>query len=156
LKPLGGFDKDKRIVKLQNMTSIINVKFNIFDWNNLLLWNDLKEKISKELNELTADLEGKPQDKPQEKVVESIGGLGTVRRTPVKMRIKKNIGGSQVLTPDAFSKTMGGGFFKSPTPKKTEIARPKSSYKENRSEITEEEEEYLRATFHPEVKWKIL
>jgi len=105
---------------------------------------------------LTADLEEKPQDKPQEKVVESLGSLGTVRRTPVKMRIKKNVGGSQVIDKDAFSKTMGGGFFKSPTPKKPEIARPKSSYKENRSEITEEEEEYLRATFHPEVKWKIL
>jgi len=83
---------------------------------------------------------------------------GNVRRTPVKMRIKKNVGGSAVLDKDAFSKTMGGGFFNKAmtTPKKAEVARPKSSYKENRNEITEEEEEYLRSTFHPEVKWKIV
>ena len=54
------------------------------------------------------------------------------------------------------SKTMGG-FFKPPSPRTTEkIARPKSSYKENRKEITEEEEDYLRNTFHPGVKWKII
>jgi len=56
---------------------------------------------------------------------------------------------------DMMSKTMGG-FFKPPSPRNVEVVRPKSSYKENRKEITEEEEDYLRTTFHPGVKWKIL
>ena len=42
LKPIGGSDKEKRITKLLTLVSEINVRFNIYDWNNLLNWNELR------------------------------------------------------------------------------------------------------------------
>jgi len=105
-----------------------------------------QDKVAKELKEL----------KGEEKL-EKIEKIETnQRRTPVKLRIKKNSVISPIVDKDMMSKTMGG-FFKPPSPRLTEkVVRPKSSYKENRKEITEEEEDYLRTTFHPGVKWKII
>ena len=100
-----------------------------------------QDKVIKEISELPVESERKEETTPQ--------------KTQVKVRVKRDLGLNQPLDKDTFSKTTAG-FFKSPTLKKPEITRPKSSYKENRKEITHEEEEYLQNTFHPDIKWKII
>jgi hypothetical protein len=49
------------------------------------------------------------------------------------------------------------GFFKKIQPiQRNEGDRPSTTMKITRNETWEDEEEYLRTTFHPDVKWKVL
>jgi hypothetical protein len=84
------------------------------------------------------------------------GKLGNklIRKPSVERKSLEEIPGNN--KPGTLANTSAGFFKKVNVVSRGDEFRPQSSMKAVRNEISEEEQEYLRNTFHPDVKWKII
>lgn len=84
------------------------------------------------------------------------GKLGNklVRKPSVERKSLEEIPGNNKS--GVANHTSAGFFKKVNVVNRGDDFRPQSSMKAVRNETTEEEQEYLRNTFHPDVKWKII
>lgn len=84
------------------------------------------------------------------------GKLGSkpLRQSSIERKSLEEIPGNN--KPGGLANTSAGFFKKVNVVSRGDDNRPQSSFKAVRNETSEEEQEYLRNTFHPDVKWKII